>query len=248
MAYDIRSISQVGTSEPFELQVARGQISGHTALFKYGYNQSISNTEETIWDAGGVYTYPTSAVRMTVTSGEGASDEGVQVFVQGLDANYNMLSETVTLNASGTATTDGFFFRVFRSFVSGSQAPDGDITIANTGVTYAQITQGENQTLMAVYTVPAGFSLYVSDGIATHGTDTSGAFMTVRFLSRASDGVFRVDVKVDLVNSELVFPFNQPLRIPEKTDVEVRAVCNKNQLNAVGAIFQGFLIQERGPL
>jgi len=101
---------------------------------------------------------------------------------------------------------------------------------------------------MAVYTVPAGFSLYVSDGIATHGTDTSGAFMTVRFLSRASDGVFRVDVKVDLVNSELIFPFNQPLRIPEKTDVEVRAVCNKNQLNAVGAIFQGFLIQERGPL
>ena len=30
MAYDIRSITQVGTSEPFELQVARGQIPGHS--------------------------------------------------------------------------------------------------------------------------------------------------------------------------------------------------------------------------
>ena len=33
MAYDIRSISQVGTSEPFELQVARGQITGHKTVF-----------------------------------------------------------------------------------------------------------------------------------------------------------------------------------------------------------------------
>jgi hypothetical protein len=28
--YDVRSISQVGTVEPFELQVARGQIPGHS--------------------------------------------------------------------------------------------------------------------------------------------------------------------------------------------------------------------------
>ena len=30
--YDIRSISQVGTVEPFELQVSQGQIPGHRSV------------------------------------------------------------------------------------------------------------------------------------------------------------------------------------------------------------------------
>jgi hypothetical protein len=33
VAHEIRSITQVGTSEPFELQVARGQIPGHYSIF-----------------------------------------------------------------------------------------------------------------------------------------------------------------------------------------------------------------------
>jgi len=36
-----RSITQVGTSEPFELQVARGQITGHKTVFKFGYNAVV---------------------------------------------------------------------------------------------------------------------------------------------------------------------------------------------------------------
>jgi len=50
-AHEIRSISQVGTSEPFELQVARGQIPGHTTLHKFGAVPSMSiNTTGTVWD------------------------------------------------------------------------------------------------------------------------------------------------------------------------------------------------------
>ena len=73
----ISSISRVGTTEPFELQVSRGQIPWHTSLFKYGYNSNIINVEETIWDVGGLYAYPSSAVAMTVTSASGATDSGV---------------------------------------------------------------------------------------------------------------------------------------------------------------------------
>ena len=68
MAYDIRSISQVGTSEPFELQVARGQITGHKTIFKFGYNNDVGNTKETIWEQGGLYSYPPSATIMTISS------------------------------------------------------------------------------------------------------------------------------------------------------------------------------------
>jgi len=246
--YDLRSISQVGTSEPFELQVARGQIPGHSTLFKYGYNPNIVNVNETVWDVGGIYAYPSSAVKMTATSTDGANDEDVQVVISGLDADYNELTETVTLNGSGTAETDGFFIRVFRAFITGAQTPLGTINITNTGTTYARITLGENQTLMAVYTVPAGKSLYINNGTATHGTDTSGAFMTIRFMIRPPGEVFRTAVKVDVTGAELLFPFYYPLRLPEKYDLEVRAICNKNQINAVSATFEGVIVDEQGPL
>jgi hypothetical protein len=243
MAREVSSISRVGTSEPFELQVSRGQIAYHTPLFKYGYNPLIINANETVWDVGGLYSYPSSAVAMTATSASGATDSGVQVLISGLDANYEELEEEVTLNASGTATTTGLFLRVFRAYVSGATAPAGNVDITNSGTTYARVTAGENQTLMAVYTVPVGQTLYVTQGVATHGTDTSGAYMTVRFMVRRPGGVFRTQVKVDLVGSEILFPFTQPLKVPEKSDVEVRAICSKNQNNAISAVFEGILIK-----
>jgi len=241
-----RSITQVGTSEPFELQVSRGQVALHKTLFKYGYNPLIINVNETIWDGGGIYSYPASALAMTVTSAGGATDEDVQVMVVGLDADWNEAQQEVTLNGSGTATTTQTFRRVFRAYVSGSQAPTGNITVANGGTTYAQITNGENQTLMAVYTVPAGHTFYLANGTATHGTSTSGGvFMTIRFMIRAFGGVFRTATKVDISESEVIFPFTFPLVLPEKTDLEVRAICNKNQNNAVSATFEGVLVDSR---
>ena len=239
----ISSISRVGTSEPFELQVSRNQVGWHYPLFKYGYNPLIINVNETIWDGGGIYSYPASALAMTVTSAGGATDEDVKVTVIGLDTDWKEVQQEVTLDGSGVATTTQTFRRVFRAYVSGSQAPTGNITIANGGTTYAQITNGENQTLMAVYTVPAGKTFYLTNGTATHGTGTSGGvYMTVRFMTREFGGVFRTATKIDIVESEVLFPFTFPLRIPEKSDIEVRAICNKNQNNAVSATFEGVLI------
>jgi hypothetical protein len=82
---------------PYFLQVSRGLIAGHKRVFKFGYNGDIDDSEETIWDVGGLYAYPSSAVTMTATSSSGATDEDVEVTIQGVDASYNELSETVTL-------------------------------------------------------------------------------------------------------------------------------------------------------
>ena len=35
--------------EPYELQVAKGQIAGASSLYKFGYNPDINGTEETVW-------------------------------------------------------------------------------------------------------------------------------------------------------------------------------------------------------
>ena len=42
------SISRVGKTEPFELQVARGQISYHKTNFKFGFNPLVVNSLETV--------------------------------------------------------------------------------------------------------------------------------------------------------------------------------------------------------
>lgn len=244
MAREIHSISRTGTNEPFELQVSRGHISYHEQFLKYGYNPLIVNVEETIWDVGGEYSWISSAAPLVVTSASGATDAGVTGVVQGLDNNYQEISEAFTLNGSGTYTTSASFYRVHRAYVTGATAPAGNINITIGATTYARITAGENQTLMALYTVPAGHSLYISNGTSTHGTDTSGAFMTVRFKIRSEGSVFRTAIKVDIIGGELVFPFEYPLRVPEKTDIQVTAICSKNQNNAVSATFEGILVQE----
>ena len=53
MARELSSISRFGLTEPFELQVARGQITGHSVLHIFGHNADIDATEETIWPVGG---------------------------------------------------------------------------------------------------------------------------------------------------------------------------------------------------
>jgi hypothetical protein len=88
---NFRSISQIGTSEPFELQVSRGQIPGHDFVHKFGYNPTIGVTDETIWSQGGVYVYPTTASTMYISSSstaDTAAGTGARtVTVSGLDAD-----------------------------------------------------------------------------------------------------------------------------------------------------------------
>lgn len=231
MPHEIRSISQVGTSEPFELQVSRGQITLHYKKHKFGFNPLVQDSEETIWDVGGVYSYQSSALAMTVTSASGATDSGVVVTVEGLDGSYDEVSETVTLNASGTATTTQTFLRVNRAFVSGGDAPAGNINITNSSTTYARITAGENQTLMALWTVPAGYTAYVLQSNTTCYTEQNNKFGITRLISRESGGVFRTQDKHTVVLSQNVVNFPIPLSFPEKTDIEMRAIASSANAN-----------------
>jgi len=249
MAYDIRSISQVGTSEPFELQVSRGQIPGHYRLHKFGFNSLINENEETIWDAGGLYVYPSSAVKMTATSTDGANDEDVQVTIQGLDADYNQISETVTLDGSGTQETNAFFLRVFRAFIAGSQEPSGTINITNTGTTYARITLGENQTLMALWTVPAGYTAYLFQKDVTCLTEANNKFGTIKLVTREFGGVFRTKDKYSVQNGHTEISYFTPIPIPEKTDIEARAIgSSSNAALHVSSSFDITYIKNGGPL
>lgn len=220
------SVTRWGRNEPFELQVSRNQIPYHKRVFKFGFNSDVDGTEETIWDAGGIYVYPSSAIAMTATTtaGTASDDNGVLVTIEGLDTDYNEVSEEVTLAGAGTATTTQTFLRVYRAFVSGSQEPTGSINIANGGTTYARITLGENQTLMALWTVPAGYTAYINNINIATGTANANQYITASFISREINKVFRTQLKQSIGRNGVAdFVIEYPLPFDEKTDLEVRA-------------------------
>lgn len=242
------SISQFGRIEPFELQVSRGQITGHKRLLKFGYNPLIDEIEETVWEAGGLYVYPTSALILTATSSAGATDSAVAITVQGLDANYNEISENIVLSGAGAATTTQSFFRVYRAFVTGSKALTGIVSFANGGTTYATINS-DNQTLMSLWTVPAGYTAYLMQTDVTVMTEANNKFGTVRLVTRLPGSVFRTQDLFAAQNTDIVRVYANPLPIAEKTDIEFRAIgSSANSLLHVSATFELVYIKNDGSL
>jgi len=246
--YDVRSISQVGTSEPFELQIARGQIPGHSFVHKIGEVPAMSQGQTgTVWDVNDT-DYPWSAFdtagTLTVDRAS-ASDADKDVIISGLDADYNPLTETVTLtDATGNATTNSFK-RVFEISMNGTSVNVGNVTIKKGATTVGLILAGIGQSLMGIYTIPAGFTGYITQGVMTvqEGADATGKFYVRQFGDR-----FRIGHCFEVTGGgEYHYAFTVPYRAPEKTDIDVRSTVRSNNAR-VTAAFDIILIKEQGPL
>lgn len=206
---------------PQGVGIVANDADGLNSIDKFGYNDTIgSSAYETIWDGGATYAHPPSALAMTVTSDEGGTDNGVQVTVEGLDDDGYVVTQEVTLNASGTATTTQTFERVYRAYVSGSTGATGDISVTNSGIVYALIKAEFQQTMMAVYTVPTGKRAFL---IAANISIEKNQDIVAKLMLRRPGGVFRA---AGLVTSFGV-PFQRVWQFPPileaGTDIEIRA-------------------------
>jgi hypothetical protein len=213
MAREISSISRIGTSEPFELQVARGQISYHESVYKFGNNAEVADSVETIWQQGG------------------------------LDGDYHEISETVTLNGQTAVNTTLSYLRINRMIVrsAGSGGANAGIIYAGTGTVttgvpaniYATINgDGSNQTLMALWTVPAGYTGYLMQYDVSNGTTSNTPAVCKLFLvARPQGEVFQSkDVKSLTTGMHIENTLIVPLKFTEKTDIEARAVSSSNSV------------------
>lgn len=231
----------------YGMQVHQGFINDHRPFFKFGYNPDISTTEETIWEGGGIYNYPASATIMKVSSANAADTSTVVIY--GLDANYNEISESVTITGQTAVNTTQSFLRVYRAQVI-ANAPIGIIYIGTGVVTagvpaniYAKITAGENQTLMAVYTVPAGHTAYLFMGTVSCGTSTTNKYTTVRLKIREYGQVFCTKAITTIQNSFNQYDFGIPLAIPEKSDMEARGITSSGT-DSISATFSMVLVKD----
>jgi hypothetical protein len=221
-----RSITQVGTYEPFELQVARGQITGHDHLDLFGYSPSVGSTAmgplwEGLTGAGGNYPFPAAAGTISVVSAS-ASDTAVSMVISGLDADFVAQTETVNLNGTTPVVTTKSFLRI-NSVTTISGNAVGNVTFTRGATVIAQINAGLGQTQMSVYTVPAGYTLYLTyyqaDG---NTTTTSGAYMNTRIrITLRPSNVVLISGQTTYLNS-LQIPYGIPVEIKEKTDFEIQ--------------------------
>ena len=216
--------------------------SGYGNIHKFGEVQTLSvNTTGTVWDRDDTI-YPWSAlntagtlvVQVVAPNNEASiqtDDDGGTVTISGLDSNYDALTETVTIS-SGTATTTNSFKRVFRAYFtasSGFDPSDNRILIKRSGTVVAQITEDFGQTLMAVYTIPDGFTGYLMRLDATAGSSGQMSLFT----RNSGTGSFRIQHRALISENggQYIVDYPVPQPLPARTDIDVRAKAVDNNSN-----------------
>lgn len=230
--------------DDFRFNVARGLVKNTSVRNIFGTTgavASIVTTEfRTPWEVAGDYAFPSSALTMDVVSSD-AGDTAITILISGLDANYEGLSETLTLNGTTTVTTTNQYYRINDVITTVGNAA-GDITISNGGTTYAKILQGAGRNQAAIYTVPKGFCLYL-ERIDAFCTDANGgkAARFRNFVENSAGRDLRVADTTFFENMNIVRRL--PFKYDEKTDIalQLRSLSG----STFGSVFaEGLLVRE----
>lgn len=241
--------------EDFLLEVAKGNVPGHSIIHKFGHQESIGTNFETIWEGGGIYTYLASASVLKISSDDVNDDSGgtgaITVEITGLDSNFLDLTETITLDGQTPVNTSNSFIRVFRMIVrsAGSGGENAGTIYAGTGNVvggvpdniFAQMDPGANQTLMAMFTIPdnkTGFFLQEYLSVAKAQDITSIVVV------RPNGEVFQQKAHMELFQNNYIFPFlaSAPT-LNERTDLETRAKTSAGTAHVSGG-FDLLLIED----
>ncbi len=250
MARELSSISRFGLTEPFELQVARGQITGHRSVSVFGYNQDVDQTRVTVWPYTGILPLAPSAIQLKVSSSsanDNSSGTGARtVFLAGLDANYREISETVTLNGQTAVLTSKSYLHINNAYVatagSGLSAAgdiyfgDGVVTAGVPATVYDLIKFDYNSRITGSYTIPAGYTGYVSQGLFSAGQPGGSAQVSGRLMTIGPDGIRRTIAITTVNNGTADYAFEYPVAVPEKTTLEATAQGSSNN-NEASSLF-----------
>lgn len=237
------------SSRDFYFEVARGNVSGHTAVQKFGRNNDIDTAAaEDIWAGGGTRAYLSSAETMDIASastnddGSPAGTGAQSVIIEGLDSSYEEISETVTMNGTTAVTTTNSYLRVHRLYVHdvGSvETNDGDITCdpttSGSGSRQALVAAGDGQTLIGHYTVPANKTAYMVGGqisVAPSAGSTGVKQASVRLFQRPEGKAWRLQAdfgaRSDGTSIAPDVVFTVPASFAAKTDLKWTGTAENN--------------------
>lgn len=227
------SLRRLGLGDTTILAAA-GTNSAMSSINKFGRNPAVAiGVEEEIWDGSAAYVYPATALMtsMSQTTDQVAA-RGLVIEVQGLDSTWALVVQTKALNAADTTTAvtlDTPLIRVFRMKVLGNVVTTSTIRVHNAAENqdYAIIDTGRNQTQMAIYTVPAGKTAYMTSYYAAvnPATTLDPTSMPIRLYARDNANGYAKQIKHSsgLIVGQFQHFFEPHYKFTEKTDIFITA-------------------------
>ena len=225
-----------------ESMIAEGKYSGRFIVNKFGRNPDIDtgSVPEDVWAFGGLYTgFPTGSAETLDVSSSSASDTSAGVGARtmrifGLDSNYDLQQEDITLNGTFNVTTANTYLRVYRAYIltaGSSETNVGNIQINHTTTTanvFGYVVAGKGQTELSNYTIPNGYTGYLKDYVVSC-LDTSSNDASVAIWYRELNGAVRLIRPVSVsTDTDSVRNIYGGISIPEKTDFMFRVVSVVN--------------------
>jgi len=218
------------------IPIAGGLVDGYGHINKFGATDG-NVTGGTIWDGNSgstAYPYPDNSVVAVASTANSTAN----VYIEGLDASYNAQSETVAIGSSGTKV----FSRIFRAYMVDTNN-DADVTLSLSSVVVAKIVEDNGQTLMAVYTVPAGKTAYLMKLQMGSDKASTNSAMSYSLMSKeiTDGGVFRIKGRFFSAGGQnIITEYPVPLKFNEKTDIKID--CTAAQQSTVSATFDLILV------
>ena len=244
------------------LEIGKGNVTGHSYVQKFGEATNIDSADPfvDVWDGtshgSGIktYTFSTTADIDSISSSDNTDTQDIEL--QGLDTNWDLTVQTITLTGQTRKALDTPLIRVFRMKNMGSTNNAGDIFCYVNGAITAGVPDvpadiraiiqiGHNQTLMAIYAIPNGKTGYVCRRWASILAKVTG-YSTVRSHARPFGGVFQLKYSSTLATtgtSSIQDNFTVPLKMPAKTDVKICADASSNDMG-VSAGFDIILVDD----
>ena len=214
---------------------------------KFGYNPDINGTHEDIWTTGGTLTRLSSAETMSVVSTSTADDTGgtgaITIQIEGIDNNWDILNESVTLNGTGAVTTTGSFLRINRMFITSSgsgQTNAGKITASSAGTVQAAIEIGSGQTEKTQYAVPRNYRVIFTE-LQVNTNDNAG--LEGLFVMNENNKGWRVKRRIFFTSGDVRISMYGEYA-DEKTDVKVTAKSLTGSNKLVAADYTFYLMRK----
>lgn len=247
------------------LNIAQGNVVGHSTEHKFGRGANIDTADSyvVLWDGAEyndalkVYTYSADNTADIDRISSSNNNDTETLEIKGLDVNGNLVTQTKTLTGQTPAALDTPLWRVFRMANTGTSDLLGSVfcfvnvtttlgvpdTLTNTR---AMINNGNNQTLMSIYTIPAGKTGYIINWSGSLSSAKASSFNNLRMEARPFGGVFQLKHTSTLSSagsSHIQHVFNVPQAFPAKTDFAMLSDSSVND-NAVSASFDLILIDD----
>lgn len=231
--------------------VSLGLVYNYFSLDKFGKNESVGTSFEEIWDVSSDKSFLTTASTMRIRAGDSEDTEGgdgaSQVTIFGLNENYDLDSESITLlGNTQSATTTKTFLHIHRMKVTSmsttatARTNVGVITLEATSdsTPQAQIGADLGQTTMSHFIVPRDCTLFFTRIYANiaRGDD---AIVTLEVMPENEGWQTKRFLRV--YQSHVAINLNGELTAPGKSRIVMRARAGQGNI-AVACGYDGIYV------